>query len=99
MNHLPFSCYASWAQADEGFQTNHFGKVAFSGDDLAQYCLWRCSQNAELGGEWDGFLVGLKPGEDLAAKVNAFRFKEEEQTNDDVVSSAYPRGLLNAALR
>lgn len=99
MNHLPFSCYANWVQADEGFQTNHFGKVAFSGDDLAQYCLWRCSQAPQQGGEWDEFLARLKPGDDLPTKVDAFRFSgEEDATNSETLPSAYPRKLLKTAL-
>lgn len=99
MNHLPFLCYATWAGMNEAFQTNHFGKVAVSGDDLVQYCLWRCSQDTQRGGEWDAFLAGLKPEDDIRAKVSAFRFAgetEAQATNYSVGSSLIPRELLEA---
>ena len=102
MNHLPFSCFATWADADENFQTNHIGKLAIEGDDLVQYNLWRCGQDAQRGGEWDAFVAGLKPGNDLQAKIGAFRFAgetEEQATNNSVMSSAIPRELLAGALK
>jgi hypothetical protein len=97
--HLPFSCYANWAQADEEFQKGHLGKVAFNGDDLVQYCLWRCSVDGHLGAEWDAFVTGLKPDENLVARVRAFRFTAEESSATNGVSSAYPRGLMENALK
>jgi hypothetical protein len=104
-SHLPFSCYASWAQADQGYQKEHFGKVALVGDELTQYCLWRSSQDAQRGDEWDTFVSGLRPGTGLMEKINAFRFPGEPAqagTNGQPkipTSSVYPRELLKAALR
>jgi len=103
--HFPFFCYASWAQPDETFQRAHFGRVILTGDELTKYCLWRCSLNAQEGGQWDTLLASLLPGSGLAETVDAFRFQgETESTESDggqeVPSpSAYPRGLLKAALR
>jgi hypothetical protein len=102
INHLPFSCFATWADADDGFQTNHFGKVVIIGDDLVQYNLWRCGQDAKRAAEWDAFVSNLKPTDDLWSKVNTFRFAgetEEQATNNSVLSSALPRELLAGALR
>jgi hypothetical protein len=97
--HLPFSCYANWAQAGEEFQKGHLGKVAFDGEDLVQYCLWRCSLDGQRGAQWDAFLAGLKPDEHLVARVRAFRFTGEDLTATNGVSSAYPRGLFENALK
>jgi len=103
-SHLPFSCYASWAQPDPEYQQAHFGKVTLTGDALMRYCLWRSSQDQQSGDEWDTFVASLQPGVDLAKKIDAFRFTGEPAqtgTNDQskVLSpSAFPRDLLKAAL-
>jgi hypothetical protein len=102
---FPFSCYASWAQADQACQKEHFGRVVLTGDELTQYCLWRSGQDKQRGDEWDAFLAGLRPGSDLVKKLDAFRFPGEPDqagTNSPpkVPSpSVYPRELLKAALR
>jgi hypothetical protein len=104
-SHFPFFCYASWAQADPEYQKRHFGRVLLTGDELAQYCLWRSSQDPQAGGEWDAFIAGLQPGSGLAAQIDAFRFPGEPDpagTNSQQKipgSSAYPRELLKTALR
>jgi hypothetical protein len=89
---LPVSCFASWAQADEAFQTAHFGKVALTGDELMQYCFWRCGQDAKHAGEWDAFIAGLTPDQSLAAKLDAFHF------SNDTNSVAFPGGLIKKGL-
>ena len=104
-SHFPFSCYASWAQADQAYQTEHFGKVVLAGDELTQYCLWRSGQDKQRGDEWDAFLAGLQPGSELVKKLDAFRFPGESDqagTNSQPKipsPSVYPRELLKAALR
>ncbi len=100
--HLPFSCYASWAQADQEHQKEHFGKMVLTGDELTQYCLWRSSQDAQHGSEWDDFVANLQPGSNLVEKIDAFRFQGEPDqvgTNKIPSPSAYPRELLKAALQ
>ena len=103
--HLPVSCFASWAQPDAAFQTAHLGKVALTGDDLTQYCLWRNSLDAARGGVWDAFLAGLQPGAGLTNRLAAFRFPDEpwsvgtNQPAQPPGLSALPRELLNAALK
>jgi hypothetical protein len=102
---LPVLCYASWAQADGEFQKAHFGKVALTGDELTQYCLWRSAQNTERGGEWDAFLATLQPGAGLMKKLDRFRFSGETDqvtTNGEQsvpLPSAIPRELLIDALQ
>ena len=104
-SHFPFFCYASWAQPDRAFQTKHFGKVALSGDELTQYCLWHSRLEAQPAGEWDAFLDGLQPGGDIVEKLEAFRFPDEPEpagtNSQQSVSgpSAFPRELLKTALR
>jgi hypothetical protein len=102
---FPFFCYASWAQPGEAFQTEHFGRVILSGDELTQYCLWRSSLDAPQDSQWDAFLAGLEPGSGLVEKLDAFRFSDEPETPDTNSQqkihspSAYPRELLKTALR
>jgi len=104
-SHFPFVCYASWAQADQAYQKKHFGRVFLTGDELTQYCLWRSSQDAQRGGEWDAFVASLQPGSGLVKKLDAFRFPGEPDqagTNSQrkiPSPSVYPRELLKAALR
>jgi len=101
-SHFPFSCYASWAQANQEYQKEHFGRVVLTGDELTQYCLWRSSQDQQAGGEWDAFVASLQPGGGLVARLDAFRFTGEPVqagTNQIPSRSAYPRELLKAALR
>ena len=101
-SHFPFSCYASWAQADRKFQKTHFGRMVLTGDELSQYCLWRSSQDQQKGGEWDAFVASLQPGSGLVARIDAFRFTgEPDQAGTNMIprSSAYPRKLLKTALR
>jgi hypothetical protein len=102
-SHVPFCCYASWAAADEEFQTKHFGRVILTGDELTEYCLWRGSRDKQKGAEWDTFVASLHPGSGLAETVAAFRFSDEpnEAGTDKKIPSPsdYPRGLFQAALR
>jgi hypothetical protein len=101
-SHFPFSCYASWAQADQEYQKEHFGRVALTGDELTQYCLWRSSQDQQEGDEWDAFVASLQPGSGLAERIAAFRFTGEPAqvgTNTIPSRSVYPRELLKAALQ
>jgi hypothetical protein len=102
--HLPFSCYASWAQADDEYQKMHFGKVALTGDELTEYCLWRSSLDMQRGGEWDAFLSSLQPGADLIEKLDSFEFSSESDhggTNSQNIiptMADYPRELLKTAI-
>jgi hypothetical protein len=103
--HVPFSCYAGWAQGNQEFQEKHFGKVALTGDELLDYGLWRTSQEAGRGAEWDAFLESLQPGSGLVKTLDAFRFSDEPnqvQKNQQPVTpsrSAFPRELIKGALR
>ncbi len=104
-SHFPFVCYANWVQADQEYQTKHFGRVVLTGDELMQYCLWRSSQDQQAGGEWDAFVASLQPGNGLVERVDAFRFTGEPvQTGTNSQQkipspSVLPRELLKAALR
>ena len=94
--HLPVTCYASWAQADESFQKDHFGKVALTGDELSKYCLWRSGLSIQRGNEWNAFLSGLKPGTELIKKLDGFRFSGESGQEE---TGNYPQELLKKALQ
>ncbi|MDB6124921.1 MAG: hypothetical protein JWQ71_3914 [Pedosphaera sp.] len=100
---LPAFCYASWSNANEAFQKEHFGKVLLVGDGLSEYCMWRSGLNEKEAEEWEGLLVGLKSGEGMVEKLDAFRFSEEagskenpQPTRSDV---EVPRRLFKEALK
>jgi hypothetical protein len=97
---LPAVCFASWSDPDRAFQEKHFGKAVLSDGDLAWYVIWyRLLKPAEAA-EWDRFLSGLKPGPDLKAAVEAFRFSfdpkpDPKKPKEHVPSLAdTPRGLI-----
>ena len=89
--HLPVLCYASWSQANKTFQKKHFGKVVLTGDELIEYCYWRSTLDLQRGNEWDAFLLGLKPGNELIKKLDGFRFSGESGHGE---TGDYPRELL-----
>jgi hypothetical protein len=98
----PFFCFANWAQPDDSFQQEHFGKIALTGDRLTQYCLWRSSLDPQLGREWDAFLFNLEPGAELIKRIEDFRFTSESTnaSHQPAISSPsyYPRTLLQGVL-
>jgi len=71
---LPVVCTAAWAKADEKYQKEHFGRVALTGQNLLEYCLWRQALSAKRAKEWDTFLDKLRPGPALAKAAEEFRF-------------------------
>ena len=74
---LPAVCFASWSDPDRAFQEKHFGKTVLSGGELAEYVIWYRLLKPEEANEWDRFVNGLKPGPDLKAAVEAFRFSTD----------------------
>jgi len=74
---LPFLCYAEWSNPDAQFQKEHFGNVILDGDDLSEYCLWRCRLDEQQVREWESFLAGLQPGNNLREKLKSFQFTAE----------------------
>jgi len=89
---MPFSCYAGWVQPDVQFQTEHLGKVALTGDDLTEYCLWRSCQDAQRSGEWDSFLAGLKAGNYCKRCREAFPGAKNRREGRFTCRSAGPAG-------
>jgi hypothetical protein len=98
---LPVICYATWAKPAASFQQAHFGKVALTGDELTEYCIWRTSLEAKRAGEWDALLESLQPGNQLTNAINNFRFSgEPPPTATNVISpSAFARELVTDALK
>ena len=94
---LPAICYAAWAEPDSEFQTRHLGKVALRGKDLGQIVLWRVNLPENQGGEWDRFLTGLKPGQNLEKGLDAFRFPGEIEGSPSKAADAVD--LIKGGLR
>jgi len=102
---LPIFCFALWSQPERAFQEARFGKVLLGGEELAQYVLWYRGLDSRETGEWDRFMAGCKPGVDLKAALEAFRFsgdrKPDPKKPDDKPPSLAdaPRQLILDALQ
>jgi hypothetical protein len=102
ISRLPVFCYADWVAPREDFQKDHLGSVSLAGEELLKYCLWRTSLEDKKAAEWEQFLTNLKPGADVANKLNSFRFAGElEQINSNGLKRASDMGkeMIKAALR
>jgi hypothetical protein len=102
-NVLPKVLYALWSVPDAELQTKHFGKVVLTGEELAQYVLWRHGLSDEEAGEWDGFVATLEPGERLLEQLDAFRFTTDPMSpppgQDETPTLAdTPRDLIKQGL-
>lgn len=75
--------YASWAEADEAYQVEHFGTLVLEDSWLADQCRWRQMLGPSLREEWDAFVDGLSPGPNLADTLREFRFSIEEPRESD----------------
>lgn len=96
---LPVFCYASWSVPDAGFQTAHFGSVILEGDELVQYCLWHSSLGEERAHEWESFLSGMQPGQELKTELATFQFQAlPAQSNEEDKQLYVGRKLLIDAL-
>ncbi len=78
---IPAVCFAILACPAEGFQRHRFGRVVLSGQGLFEYCLWRAALTEQDRLQWDEFLRGLVPGRDLLARLKAFRFDSQKDTD------------------
>jgi hypothetical protein len=96
---LPMMCYAIWSHPDADFQTVHFGRVILEGDELIQYCAWRSCLDDKTARDWEQFLTGLKPGEDLRAQIESIAASPTQ--SGDLETNAFNRGrkLLFEALK
>jgi hypothetical protein len=97
---LPALCTALWIAPDESFQKAHFGRTVLTGDDLADYVLWRKLLGEADAKEWTAFLDALKPDGGLPEKVKAFRFSSDPKPAAGAAGSLAdePRGLILKAL-
>ena len=79
-------------------------RVIVDTDKLLEYCLWHAGLNAIRAKEWEQLLDGLQPNLNLSAKIDAFRFSDEQpQSPPDSRKqaespSAFARNLLKTAL-
>ncbi|HUV66853.1 MAG TPA: hypothetical protein VMW24_23405 [Sedimentisphaerales bacterium] len=99
---LPTFLYASWSEPDRACQEEHFGQVVLAGEALGQYCMWRNNLDEARGKEWDSFILGLNPGQDLEGRLNDFRFAADRQEKPDEEKSDLaqePRALILAGLK
>ena len=70
----PQLLYAIWAEPDEAFQEEHLGRVMLAGERLTRYVGWRAGLSAAQRSEWEAFVVGLQPSEELVERLKEFRF-------------------------
>jgi hypothetical protein len=71
---LPVTAYAAWSVPNVTFQEAHFGDIALTGEDLANYVGWYTGLAEAQREEWDAFLDALEPGPGLSEVVRAFTF-------------------------
>jgi len=94
----PAQFYATWAEPDAAFQNEHFGRVLVVSNDLVIYSLWSATLNPRQSQEWNDFLNGLRPGEDLLSRISSFTFSAAANsgsiTNPPVPPPAF-RALFN----
>ena len=81
---LPDVLFAVWAEPEVAFQTKHFGKVVLDENELGEYLMWKVALNEEQAREWDRFVKKLRPGPNLVTDLNAFCFRSERETCDEM---------------
>jgi hypothetical protein len=96
--------YAVWAEPDRAFQEAHFGRVVAEREALRDYGAWHAELSDEQRRIWDEFVTSLRPGEQLIARLEEFRFPDDPAELDKQgklpPSAAAPAiRLLVAALR
>lgn len=100
---LPLLLYATWVQPNEQAQVRHFGRVVLNDEPLWQYVVWYAGLTERERGEWDALLATLRPGKDLHARIDAFRFTHEPERIPELDPQGRPlsdrvRELLITAL-
>jgi hypothetical protein len=96
---LPMICYAIWSHPDADFQTMHFGRVILEGDELTQYCAWRNCLDDKTTRDWELFLTGLKPGENIKARIESFAASQTQGVASGTNAFNAGRKLLCEALK
>ncbi len=91
---VPKLLYALVSRADERSQQAHFGRVVLDGSALGRYCLWHRGLAEREAKEWDEFVASLRPGDELSARLLAFRFSHEPPEPGDNSLAATPRELI-----
>ncbi len=96
---LPTLCYASWTEPDSVFQSEHFGRVVFTGKQLAEYTIWYEGLDESEVEQWDRFIASFAPTDNLNQSFLRFRFEGEPVSSEEVsLLSDMPRRILRDAL-
>jgi len=78
--HWPRICFAAWDEPDDRAQTQLFGSVRLTGEELFDYCLWYAGLSPKENQEWEAFLpTAMKERRDYK-RLDEFRFSNEAQT-------------------
>lgn len=75
---VPAMVFAGWSVPNERTQTERFGGVVVTGETLAEFVVWYQGLDTDEKEQWGVFLNGLQPESDLIARVEAFRFQNEQ---------------------
>jgi hypothetical protein len=76
--------HASFAVADEEWQTKHLGRVALPAKDLPDYVLWVNGLPEAQAGAWREAVNALTPGDDLIERLRAIRVTPREEGDEEV---------------
>jgi hypothetical protein len=79
---FPSVLYAFWAEPDETYQEQRFGKTVLQNEELAEFCLWHRGLPGEQAKQWDEFVSSLRPDDRLADRIKRFTFDGEPPVED-----------------
>jgi len=82
-DNLPFFVYACYSVPDIDFQEKHFGNIVLKGQALSEYYFWRKNLEENKLKEWDTFVSGLSPSENIEKEISSFRFSDYKPSKND----------------
>jgi hypothetical protein len=85
---LPAILFAAWADANEDFQKEHFGRVLLVDEPLVDYNRWRSQLSPDHRAEWDKFVDSLEPGPGLIERLRRFRFAGDDAKSEPPAGAA-----------
>jgi hypothetical protein len=93
---LPAFSYAVWSEPNTAAQQAHFGRTLLTDAKLARYVMWYQRLDDEEKRAWDAFIQASVAGPQLRARIESFRFPQEDE--DSAPLSDIPRRYLLDAL-
>ncbi len=93
---LPRFAYAVWSEPNAAEQRDRFGRTLLKGAPLVRYVMWYQALDDKDKRAWDAFIQAGVAGPQLRARLELFRFPQEDE--DSAPLSDIPRTLLLDAM-